>query len=148
MKRILIFSLIAVVIVASGYCLLENQKTAQLQAQKAKDDSIRIAQIRQIKETEILKSSLEDSLASYKSLLGRQQNALIQLRTSIYTANDDMTQVKAFHLGRLPQTREMEVRNQEIKIQSLIMQQSSLQEDVQHSMNKISQLSAEIDNTK
>ena len=148
MKRILIFSLIAVVIVASGYCLLENQKTAQLQAQKAKDDSIRIAQIRQIKETEILKSSLEDSLASYKSLLGRQQNALIQLRTSIYTANDDMTQVKAFHLGRLPQTREMEVRNQEIKIQSLIMQQSSLQEDVQHSMNKISQISAEIDNTK
>ena len=148
MKRILIFSLTAAAIAASGYCLLENQKTAQLQAQKAKDDSIRIAQIRQIKETEILKSSLEDSLASYKSLLGRQQNALIQLRTSIYTANDDMTQVKAFHLGRLPQTREMEVRNQEIKIQSLIMQQSSLQEDVQHSMNKISQISAEIDNTK
>jgi hypothetical protein len=127
---------------------LENQKTAQLQAQRAKDDSIRIAQIRQIKETEILKSSLEDSLASYKSLLGRQQNLLIQLRTTIYTANDDMTQIKAFHLGRLPQTREMEVRNQELKIQSLIMQQSSLQEDVQHSTNKISQISAEIDNTK
>ena len=134
----------ATILLATSCGLRDKEKTAILQAQQAKDDSLRVAQIKQVKDQDALRSALRDSLSAYTTLLDRQQNAMVQLRTSLYTDNDDMTQLKAFHLGRLPQDREAQVKNQELKIQSLILEQSKLQTSIQHSTEEIVQLKSEM----
>jgi hypothetical protein len=115
-----------------------------LQTQRAKDDSIRVAQIKQVKDEEALKTALGDSLSASNSLFVRQQNALVQLRTEIYTANDEMTQIKGFHFGRMPQDRENQIRNQELKIQSLMMTQTNLLVAIDHTTETIRGLKNEL----
>ncbi|HEX3934269.1 MAG TPA: hypothetical protein VHW43_06290, partial [Puia sp.] len=119
MKPTIIFPFLATILLATSCGLSQKEKIDLLQAQQAKDDSIRVAQIKQVKDDEAQRTVLGDSLSAYNALLARQQSALVQLRTAIYTANDEMTQIKAFHLGRLPKDRETQVQSQELKIQSL-----------------------------
>jgi hypothetical protein len=144
MKPNAILALSLAIILNSSCGLNEKEKAAILKAQQAKDDSIRVAQVQQIKNEEGLRSALRDSLSAYTALLNRQQNALIQLRTDIYTANDEMMQIKAFHFGRLPQDREAQIRNQELKIQNLILEQSNLQTGIQHSMQELSEIKSDL----
>ena len=113
MKPMILAILSATMLLAASCGLSEKDKIALLQAQQAKDDSIRVAQIKQVKDEDALKSALSDSLSACTRLFNLQQNAMIQLRTSIYTANDEMTQIKAFHFGRLPKDRDDQIRNQE-----------------------------------
>jgi hypothetical protein len=137
MKSITLAALSAALLFATSCGLSEKDKTALIQAQQAKDDSIRVAQIKQVKDAEALKSALGDSLSACNDLLGRQQNALVLLRTNIYTANDEMTQIKAFHFGRMPQDKENQIRSQELKIQSLVMAQSNLLTAIAHTTETI-----------
>lgn len=148
MKPMMLLAFSAITILATSCGISDKEKTALLQAQQAKDDSIRVAQIKQVKDEEALRSALGDSLSVYNNLLGRQQNALIQLRTEIYTANDEMTQIKSFHFGRMPQDKENQIRNQELKIQSLIMAQSNLQQAIQTTTEKITAIKAELEIAK
>lgn len=139
----------AVAIVLAASCgINQKDKTALIVAQQAKDDSIRIADIDQLKKTEALKVSLNDSLTFYTALLNKQQNALFLNRTSLYTANDEMTQIQGFHLGRLPQTREQQVHDQELKIQALILDQQKLQLAIRESTNAISALQIRLQQLK
>ena len=118
--------------------LSQDQKTSLLKAQKAKDDSIRVAQVDQVKETESLRSALGDSLVFYTALLSRQQNGLILNKTNLFTANDEMTQIKVFHMGRTPEMREQQISDQELKIQTLLSQQTLLEVAIQQNTDKIS----------
>lgn len=139
MKPIILMTLAATVMLAS--CgISEKDKTALLQAQQAKDDSTRLVQIQQVKAEDTERSALRDSLSSNTTFLAREQNALVQLRTSIYMANDEMTQIKAFHFGRLPKDRGAQIQNQEVKIQTLLLQQTNLQKAIQHTTAAIAQL--------
>jgi hypothetical protein len=148
MKPIILTALSAILFLASSCGLTDKEKTAFLQAQQAKDDSIRIAQIKQVKEEEFQKAALGDSLATFKNLLTRQQNDLILLRTNIYAANDEMAQIKAFHFGRMPKDKEYQIRIQELKIQSLIMAQANLQADIQNTSEKIRTIKTELEVSK
>jgi hypothetical protein len=144
MKPIFLLALSTTILLATSCGLRDKEKTAILQAQQAKDDSLRVAEIKQVKDQDAMRSALRDSLSTYTSLLDRQQSAMVQLRTTLYTANDDMSQIKAFHFGRLPKDREAQVQNQELKIQSLILEQTKLQTSIQHSTEEISQLKSEL----
>jgi hypothetical protein len=144
MKPMILVALSATILLTTSCGISDKEKTALLQAQQAKDDSIRVAQIKQVKDEETLKSALGDSLSAYNNLLLRQQNALIQLRTDIYTANDEMTQIKSFHFGRMPQDKEIQIRNQELKIQSLIMTQTNLVSAIEHSTETIKAIRNEL----
>jgi hypothetical protein len=148
MKPIILAALSATILLASSCGLSDKEKTALLQAQQAKDDSLRVAEIKQVKDEEATKSALSDSLSAYNDLLLRQQNALVQLRTEIYTANDEMTQIKGFHFGRMPQDRENQIRNQELKIQSLIMTQANLVVAIQNSAEKLRAIKIELEISK
>jgi hypothetical protein len=148
MKPIITVALSAATMLAAACGLNEKEKISLVQTQQAQDDSIRVAEINQVKKTAALKSALQDSLAFYTAFLERQQNMLIQSRASLYTANDEMTQIRTFHLGRLPQTRDAQVRDQEVKIQTLALEQSNLQTAIQHNIDGISQLKAELVNLK
>jgi Mg2+ and Co2+ transporter CorA len=61
---------------------------------------IRTAQITEVKNADAERTALSDSLSAYNALLNQEQNAMVQARTAIYTANDEMTQIKGFHFGR------------------------------------------------
>jgi hypothetical protein len=148
MKRLITLVSATAVFLAASCGMNQNEKTSLLKAQKAKDDSTRVAQINYVKKVESLKSALGDSLAFYINLLSRQQNGLILINTALYTANDDMTQIQAFHLGRLPQTREQQVRDQELKIQGLLSQQTFLQTAIQQSTSKISAFKTQLGELK
>jgi hypothetical protein len=148
MKPIITVALSAATMLAAACGLNEKEKISLVQTQQAQDDSIRVAEINQVKKTAALKSALQDSLAFYTAFLERQQNMLIQSRASLYTANDEMTQIRTFHLGRLPQTRDAQVRDQEVKIQTLALEQSNLQTAIQHNIDGISQLKAELGSLK
>jgi len=115
----------------------ENEKIALLQAQKAKDDSIRTADIQRLKDAELFRAALSDSLTAYTTILTRQQNELTHLNAVIYAANDEMAEIK--NSGR-----ETQVRNQELKVQSLLVQQISLQASVQHSQVEINQIKKQL----
>jgi hypothetical protein len=141
-----VMALAIFLIVSCG--LSQNEKSALLNAQKAKDDSIRVAAVTQVKKTDSLKSSLNESIIFYTSLLGRQQSALILNKTAIYTANDEMTQIQAFHVGRTPQEREQQVAAQELKIQSLVSLQASLQTAIQQNIDKISAFRIQLSSLK
>lgn len=136
--------MLAVALLTTQCGLNDKEKASLLHEQQVKDDSVRIAQINHIKDREALRSNLSDSLASHTALLNRQQNFLIQLRTSIYAANDQMTQIKAFHFGRLPADRDIQIRNQEQAIQTLLLQEQNVQEVIQHTKEDIEQLKAEL----
>jgi hypothetical protein len=140
MKPIILMALATTMMLATSCGVSEKEKTALLQAQQAKDDSIRLAQIQQVKEEETERSALRDSLSSNTAFLAREQNALVQLRTAIYMANDEMTQIKGFHFGRLPKDRDAQIQNQEVKIQSLLQQQTNLQTTIQHTIGIIAQM--------
>ena len=144
MKPTILLALPVTIILATSCGLSQKEKVAILQAQRAKDDSIRLAQIKQVKDEDGQRSALADSLSAYNTLLTRQQSALVQLRTAIYTANDEMTQIKAFHFGRLPKDRETQVQSQELKIQSLLLEQSNPQTAIQHSFQEIVQIKTEL----
>jgi hypothetical protein len=148
MKPMLIVALSATTLFATSCGLSEREKTALLQTQQVKDDSIRVARIKQVKDAEAQKAALDNSLETYKNVLARQQNDLIQLRTNIYTANDEMTQIKAFHFGRMPQDRDNQIRNQELKIQSLIMAQANLLQSIQNTTERISAIKTELEIAK
>jgi hypothetical protein len=145
---VILVVLSATILLATSCGLSEKEKTALLQAQQAKDDSIRTAEIKQVKDDDALKSALGNSLSAYNNLLNRQQNALVQLRANLYTANDEMTQVKAFHFGRLPQVRENDIRNQELKIQSLITAQTNLLGAMKNTTEKINAIKIELEISK
>ena len=145
MKPILLLIVVlATSLLATNCNLREKEKAALLQAQQAKDDSIRQAEVSQVKQTEARKSSLTDSLNSYNTLQGRLQSALIQTRASLYTANDQMTQIRAFHLGRMPNDREQQIRKQEVTIQSLALEQANIQTALQITQAKINRTKIEL----
>ncbi|HEV3324072.1 MAG TPA: hypothetical protein VG052_00655 [Puia sp.] len=148
MKPIITLALSAATILAAACGLNEKEKISLLQGQQAKDDSIRVAEVNPVKKSQALKSALQDSLAFYNALLERQQNMLIQSRAALYTANDEMTQIKAFHLGRLPQTRDTQVRDQEVKLQTIALEQSKLRTAIQHNTDGISRLKSELGSLK
>lgn len=145
MKPILLLIVVlATSLLATNCNLREKEKAALLQAQQAKDDSIRQAEVSQVKQTEARKSSLTDSLNSYNTLQGRLQSALIQTRASLYTAKDQMTQIRAFHLGRMPNDREQQIRKQEVTIQSLALEQANIQTALQITQAKINRTKIEL----
>lgn len=144
MKPLISLVSVAAVFLIVSCGLSQNEKTSLLKTQQAKDDSIRVAQIDQVKKTDVLKSALGDSLAFYTALVSRQQNGLILNKTAIFTAKDEMTQVQAFHLGRTPQVREQQIRDQELKIQTLLSQQTLLQAAIQQNTDKISTFRAQL----
>ncbi|WP_431213579.1 hypothetical protein ACQ86N_01265 [Puia sp. P3] len=122
----------------------EKEKIALLQAQKAKDDSAHTAEMQRFKDAEVFRSTLCDSLAAYSALLTRQQSTLTQLRTAIYTANDELTEIKTSHAGQPSHDQE----KQELKIQSLIVQQITLQSEMQHNQAEISQIKSQLATAK
>lgn len=138
MKPLVTLISAAVIVLAASCGLNQKDKTALLMAQQAKDDSIRTTDIDRLKKTDALKVSLNDSVIFYTALLNRQQNALVLNKTSLFTANDEMTQIQGFHLGRPPQTREQQINDQELKIQSLVLDQQKLQAAIQQSVEAIS----------
>ena len=117
----------------------EKEKIALLQAQKAKDDSTRIAEIQRLKDAEVFRSALSDSLSAYNTLLARQQKDLAQLRTAIYAANDELSEIKQSHPDQAPQ-----VQKQELKIQSMLVQQISLQSSAEHLQSEIAQIRSQL----
>jgi hypothetical protein len=146
--KCLTIALAATTILAVSCGLSENEKLSIIQIQQAKDDSIRVAEINHVRKTDALKAVLRDSLAFYTTLLGRQQNYLNLNKTSLFTANDEMAQIQAFHLGRLPQTRDQQVHDQELKIQSLLTQQANIQAAIQYDLDEISQVKARLGGLK
>ncbi len=129
MKPILLVALAATALFAA--CgISDKEKAAIQQAQQAHDDSIRTAQITEVKNADAERTALNDSLSVYTALLNQEQDALVRVRTAIYTAGDEMTQIKGFHFGRLPKDREAQIQAQELKIQTLLLEQSKLQTDI------------------
>jgi|GEM_PF-2284834 hypothetical protein len=148
MKFLITLALAAAAVLVTSCGLNEEEKLSIMQMQQAKDDSIRVAEINYVKKTDALKTVLRDSLTFYTALLGREQNSLILNKTALYTANDEMTQIQGFHLGRLPQVRDQQVRGQELKIQSLVSQQANLQSAIQYESDKISLVKSKLTELK
>src|ERR1700722_7949099 len=141
MKPIIIPAILLTVTIFVGSCgLNEKEKDALLEHQKAVDDSIHLAELNKVKEVEKEKSALSDSLAYYSILIGQQKNVLAHNRAAVYTANDQMNQIKSFQLGRLPGDRESQIHNQELYIQTLLIQQDSIQTAIRGSMDRASQI--------
>jgi len=147
MKPITLFTSILLLtscgLVLSSCGLSEKERTALLEVQKAKDDSIRMAEIQRLKDAEQFRSTLSDSLAAYTALLTRQQKDLAQLRTAIYAANDELSEIKQSHSDQTPQ-----VQKQEMKIQSMLVQQISLQSSVEHLQSEITQIRSQLATAK
>jgi hypothetical protein len=135
MKPTLLF---ASLLLLASCGLSEREKMAQLQAQKVRNDSIRIADVQRLKDAEAFRSALNDSLTAYNTLVTQQQNALNQLRATIYAANAELSQIKEFRSGQ------GQVQKQELKIQSLIVQQITLQSAMQHSQAEIKQILSQL----
>jgi hypothetical protein len=148
MKFLITLALAAAAVLVTSCGLNEEEKLSIMQMQQAKDDSIRVAEINYVKKTDALKTVLRDSLTFYTALLGREQNSLILNKTALYTANDEMTQIQSFHLGRLPQVRDQQVRGQELKIQSLVAQQANLQAAIQSESDEISLVKSKLTEIK
>jgi len=121
-----------------------KEKTALLQAQKTRNDSIRTADIQVLKEAQAQRSALGDSLTAYTKMLTRQQSGLVHLKAALYSANQELTRIKQFHSGRTPQELETQVHNQELKIQSLLVDQISLQSEMEHNQSEIAQIKAQL----
>jgi predicted dienelactone hydrolase len=148
MKPILGFALPAIVLLATACGISDKEKTAIQQAQQAHDDSIRTAQITEVKNADAEKVTLDDSLSKDNALVNQEQDALVRVRTAIYTANDEMTQIKAFHFGRLSKDREAQIQAQELKIQTLILEQTKLQSTIVQTSQAIRATKTEIDVSK
>ena len=122
-----------------------------LQEQHAKDDSVKAVALEQLgkedarKEDEaVFKLKLADSLKQYTEFLTRERGFLIQLNASLYTANDEMNNIKQFHFGRLNQVREAQIRSQVIVIQNLQQQQLNLQSNITMAQDGINRVNAEL----
>jgi hypothetical protein len=136
--------LLTTAILVASCGLNEKEKASLLARQKEIDDSTHLAEINKVKEVEKEKSALSDSLAYYSTLISQQKNALAHNRASLYTANDQMTQIKSFQLGRLPGDRESQIHNQELYIQTLLIQQDSIQTAIRGSMDRASQIRTDL----
>jgi hypothetical protein len=108
--------LTAATLLAASCGLSEKEKIAIVQAQKAKSDSLHVAEIKALKDEETYRASLRDSLTKYTTLLTRQQTALTRLRS------------------------QMQQTGEGPKLESLKLEQINLQFAIQHSTDQISQL--------
>jgi hypothetical protein len=121
MKTRIPFALLTAVTLFAASCgLSEKEKTAFLQAKKAKNDSLHIAEIQALQEEESYRATLRDSLTAYTNLLTRQQNALAKLRL------------------------ETQATSQESKLESLKLEHINLQFALQHSTDQIAQLQSQL----
>jgi len=136
--------LLTTAILVASCGLNEKEKASLLARQKEIDDSTHLAEINKVKEVEKEKTALSDSLVYYSTLISQQKNALAHNRASLYTANDQMTQIKSFQLGRLPGDRESQIHNQELYIQTLLIQQDSIQTAIRGSMDMASQIRTDL----
>lgn len=98
---ILSILIVAIALIATSCGPSASQRTAMLQAQKAKNDSLRIAELKAVKDEEAYKASLRDSLIAYNDLLTRQQKSLAQLRANTLASNDQMSPTKTVELTNL-----------------------------------------------
>lgn len=137
MRSMILSTLSAATLLAVSCGPTEKEKETILQAQKAKEDSVRIAEVRAIRDEEAYKATLRDSLAAYNALLPGRQAALVQIRADIYAANDRLNQLKATLSSREHETL---IREQESKIQCLIVQQTDLQSAIDHYKNEIAKI--------
>jgi hypothetical protein len=133
-------ALCAFVLSLTSCGLSEQERTAVLQAQKAKDDSIRMADLQRLKDAATFRSALSDSLSAYTTLLAHQQEALTRLRAVIYAANDELTRIRESHPGQTSKAQE----KQEQKVQSLLVEQISLQAALEHSQAAIAQIRSQL----
>jgi len=78
-----------------------TQTTAMLEAQKAKNDSIHIAEIKATQDAQAYQASLRDSLTAYNNLLTHQQKALNQLQSAVNSGETQMTQDRTLELTNL-----------------------------------------------
>jgi len=103
MKQSILVMLIAAVatLLATSCGPSASEKIALLQAQKAKNDSVRIAELKALKEEDAYKASLRDSLTAYSDLLTRQQKSLAQLRANSLASNDQLSPTKIVELTNL-----------------------------------------------
>jgi hypothetical protein len=122
----------------------EKERTALLQAQKTRNDSILAANIQGLRDAGLQRSALGDSLTACTALLARQQKELAKIRTELIDANDELTRLRQTHPGRTTPDREPQVQNQELKIQSLLVRQISLQSELEHNQAGITQLKAQL----
>jgi len=91
----------AAALLATSCSLSASEKTALLQAQKAKNDSVRIAGLKALKEEDAYKASLRDSLTAYNDLLTHQQRSLAQMRATSLASNDQMSPTRTVELTNL-----------------------------------------------
>jgi hypothetical protein len=131
---------LAIAILVSSCGLNEKEKTALVERQKKIDDSTHLAEVNKLKELQREKATLSDTLAYYSNLVTQQKNSLAHTRASVYTANDQMAQIKSFQLGRTPAERESQIHNQELYIQTLLLQQDSIQTAIWSSTNIVSKV--------
>jgi chromosome segregation ATPase len=80
-----------------------------------------------------------DSLSAYTTMLNHQQSELTKLRPILLAANDELTQLKQSNPGRDPHVQDLE-----LKVQSLVVQQISLESSVEHSQAEIAQIKSQL----
>ncbi|MBS1604610.1 MAG: hypothetical protein JST42_18235 [Bacteroidetes bacterium] len=134
-----LIALFAPLLILASCGLSEKEKTALLQEQKAKDDSTRTAELQRLKDAQQFRSALSDSLTAYNTLVARQQKDLAQLRATIYAAKDALSGIKQSHSDQSSQ-----VQQQEQKIQSLLVQQISLQASLEHNQAEITRIRSQL----
>ena len=101
MKTTFLAALFIATLLAAACGPRTSEKTAMLQVQKAKNDSLRIAEIKATRDAQAYQASLRDSLTVYNDLLTRQQKALTQFQAAINNGDAQITQTKTVELTNL-----------------------------------------------
>ena len=114
MKCRLLFLGLSALIISCGPSA--EQKAAM---QIAHDDSVKAVTALQVRKQMAIAKARQDSAQAAQALLVKLKNDLIDIRAKLDGANDQMTRIKGFVLGRTPAQRESQIEAQSKYIQQL-----------------------------
>lgn len=128
-------------LIASFFLLVACQSDASRQrianAQKQREDSIRIAVENETRIRIERKNLLEDSIRTGQSNVTDLRNQLILSTGDLAAAKDKLTSIKGYQFLRTDAERTQQIKDQTIIIMSLENQLSAIQQSIQNASIKI-----------
>lgn len=104
-----------------------EQKAAM---QKMHDDSVKAATLAQARRQAALAQARADSAKAAQAMLAKLQQELIDTKARLDAANDEMSNIRGFHIGRTQSERDAQIEQQSKYIQELTQQADELQKKI------------------
>lgn len=119
MKIITIYSIFTIALMISACGPNAEQVAADYATKDSLESALKADMIQQLEREQAVQDSTKTAKEEMALAKSEMETALSEAKIELQLANDELTNIKEFHLGRTSVEKENQLRNQYTKIQTL-----------------------------